>query len=196
LYVLMTGACIKVVDVPVYSNMQVPVAAGYQGWSSSSFSQSQEALWSSGGVQQGLASGGAYSMGAYSMAGQMVGLGMQLTKGSKSGHVRITQVVPGYAAFNSGQIRVGDRLEQVDQVPLDHVSMVDIDKYCLGLEGSWSSVVIRRGQQTFTVQLQRVTPGNEHGVDAHVRSKLQGIEHGYTFRPASGGTSGFPSVSL
>lgn len=179
----------------MYSSMQVPVAAtGYQkGWSSGSFSQSQSqgALWSSAGVQQGIA-----SAPEYAVTGQKVGLGMQLTKGSKSGHVRITEVVPGYAAFNSGQIRVGDTLEEVDGLPLAEISMSDIDKYCLGVEGSWSSVLVRRGHQTFAVHLQRMTPGHEHGVDAHIRSKLQGIEPGSSGRAVSGETSGFLSLSF
>ena len=185
---------LQVVEVPVYSNVTVPVshqAQAYQAGGQTAAYQAGLASTSSSQVSQsygfqgvsGVAMQTSYSSAGLRSSGEkMVGLGMQLTRGTRSGHVRVTEVVPGYAAYNSGQIKVGDTLEEVDGVALEQVDMGDIDKYCLGPAGSSASLLIRRGHQTFGVNLIRCVPG-----------------HLSTWEPArilSGGSAGFPSLSL
>jgi len=88
--------------------------------------------------------------------------------------VRVTNVVPGYAAFYSALIQVGDTVEEIDGLSLANMPLSDVDKYCLGPEGSASSVLVKRGSNVFNVLLHRIIPGHEHQVHDTIRNKLSG----------------------
>ena len=130
------------------------------------------------------------SMGMYSQAstvrpssasagnverGGLVGLGLGID--SNGDEARVSHVVPGYAAFVSGQVQKGDIVEEIDGHKMALLGLHDVNKLCLGPEGSRASLLMKRGTQRFTAQLQRVVPmvqpGDGNDVGAGIRAKLQ-----------------------
>ena len=87
-----------------------------------------------------------------------VGLGLRLERSTKGPDVYIQEIVPGFAAADSGKLRVHDVVVAVDHIPLMEMELDAVKQLTIGEEGSYCTLQIQRGDHYFQVTLMRKFP--------------------------------------
>ena len=90
--------------------------------------------------------------------GRMVGLGLALERNSSERITFVEQVIPGFAAHQSGQFQMGDVVVAVDHQPVEELELDSIRELTVGRENTFCTLQMMRGSRYFAVTLQRVTP--------------------------------------
>jgi len=110
-------------------------------------------------------SGGAYAAGNFSTGGlqgmqrkvRRIGLGVVLQRNT-DGTTFVQDVVPGFAAAVSEQVKSGDLIVSVDGTDVSGWDLEDIKQLTVGEEGSSCRLVLRRRNEQHTVSLRRSSP--------------------------------------
>ena len=94
-----------------------------------------------------------------------VGLGVAVIRDLK-GLLRVTRIVPGYAAHKSEQVRINDVVEAIDGEQVEGMDLTAVRRLLVGLEGTMCSLRISRQgiSFAFTIYLIRELPAG--GKDA------------------------------
>lgn len=87
-----------------------------------------------------------------------VGLGLRLERSTQSPDIYIQEIVPGFAAHESGKLRLRDVVVSVDHIPLMEMELEAVKQLTIGEEGSYCTLQIQRGDHYFQVTLMRQFP--------------------------------------
>ena len=85
----------------------------------------------------------------------MVGLGLALERNSSERITFVEQVIPGFAAHQSGQFQMGDVVVAVDHQPVEELELDSIRELTVGRENTFCTLQMMRGSRYFAVGLDK-----------------------------------------
>ena len=103
-----------------------------------------------------------------------VGLGLRLERSTKSPDIYIQEIVPGFAAYESGRLQAQDVVVSVDHVPLMEMELEAVKQLTIGEEGSFCTLQVQRGDHYFQVTMMRKFPYEVTAQNAEAMEAIAG----------------------